>query len=170
MRAVAIGLGANLGDPAAQMRRALGALVFSGVLQQLRCSPFVRSPALQRPDDPEPAPDYCNAVALGLTPLAPMELLAALKSLEAQAGRDFSAPRWSSRELDLDLLDCADCCMEEAELRLPHPGIAQRDFVLQPWLALDPKARLADGRPLAELASRLKSAALPLWEPLAVPR
>jgi 2-amino-4-hydroxy-6-hydroxymethyldihydropteridine diphosphokinase len=113
-------------------------------------------------------PDYCNAVALGRTCLGAASLLAFLHAIEAEQGRQRTpAKRWSARVLDLDLLTFADEVHATAKLSLPHPGIAQRNFVVLPWLSIDPDACLPDGRRLAELARGMPR--LPSWQDSVAP-
>lgn len=83
-------------------------------------------------------PDYLNAVATGRTGLAPLELLALLGRLQAQAGRDPLGERNGPRTLDLDLLLYGDRVIELPGLVVPHPRLAARRFVLAPLADLVP--------------------------------
>jgi 2-amino-4-hydroxy-6-hydroxymethyldihydropteridine diphosphokinase len=67
-----------------------------------------------------------------LTRLPPLDLLAALKLIERDAGRRPGGRRWGPRELDLDLLVYSNEVLELPGLIVPHPGIAERNFVLFP--------------------------------------
>lgn len=68
--------------------------------------------------------------------MSPEVLLPILKQAEESAGRDFSAPRWSDRPLDLDILIWDEKIIHTPHLTIPHPGIAERDFVLKPLAEL----------------------------------
>jgi 2-amino-4-hydroxy-6-hydroxymethyldihydropteridine diphosphokinase len=83
-------------------------------------------------------PDFVNAVAGLLTRLEPAAFLAALKDLEARLGREAPVVRWGPRRIDLDLLVLGGSRVESPELRLPHPGIAERAFVLVPLAEIAP--------------------------------
>jgi len=130
----AIGLGANLGDAAAALRAATQAIAALPSTRSLRRSALYRSAPLDAP-----GPDYLNAVAVVETTLAPAALLAALQAIEQQQGR--TRPyRHAPRSLDLDLLLCGDLVVDTPALRLPHPRLHQRAFVLLPLLEVWPDA------------------------------
>ncbi len=81
---------------------------------------------------PQDQPAFVNAVAGLVTTLAPRELLAGLQAIEQRMGRTDPAVRWGPRVIDLDLLMVGDLQSDEPGLRLPHPGLHQRNFVLYP--------------------------------------
>jgi 2-amino-4-hydroxy-6-hydroxymethyldihydropteridine diphosphokinase len=123
-----VGVGSNLREPAAQVLRALDAL---GRVPATRL--VVRSPLYHTPpfgDVVQPA--FVNAAAGLLTQLSPEELLAALRALEKELGREPPRERWGPRVIDLDLLVVGAERRASGALTLPHPGIAERDFVLYP--------------------------------------
>jgi 2-amino-4-hydroxy-6-hydroxymethyldihydropteridine diphosphokinase len=100
-------------------------------------SPLYRSPAWPDPKDPP----YVNAAASFQTVLSPEALLAGLQAIEAGFGRLRSADpalRYGPRTLDLDLLAVGEGVRASAELTLPHPRIAERDFVLLPLRDIAP--------------------------------
>ena len=86
-----------------------------------------------------PQPDYLNAVVELSTSLSPTDLLAELKAVEARVGRT-PAERWGPREIDLDLLLYGEEEIEDGRLRVPHPEMAARAFVLVPLHDLAPDA------------------------------
>jgi 2-amino-4-hydroxy-6-hydroxymethyldihydropteridine diphosphokinase len=128
-----VGLGSNLDDPTGQVRRALLELAQLAESRLLRHSGLYRSP----PMGPQDQPPYVNAVAMLQTALAPLELLDALQALERAHGRRRTT-RWGPRTLDLDLLLYGDLQIEHPRLRVPHPGMAQRAFVLVPMAEIAP--------------------------------
>jgi 2-amino-4-hydroxy-6-hydroxymethyldihydropteridine diphosphokinase len=87
---------------------------------------------------PADQPDFCNAVAGVLTELDPHALHATLRALELQMGREPSRERWGPRVIDLDLLAYGEQRCTGPELTIPHPGVAERHFVLQPWCEIAP--------------------------------
>lgn len=128
-----IGLGSNLSDPGRQVRSALGTLSEHHAIQLLRHSALYLSP----PMGPADQPDYVNAVAALETRLAPHRLLDLLQAIEQQQGR-VRGERWGPRTLDLDILLYGDRLISDARLTLPHPGIAERAFVLYPLQEIAP--------------------------------
>jgi 2-amino-4-hydroxy-6-hydroxymethyldihydropteridine diphosphokinase len=129
-----VALGSNLDGPEAQVARAFDALAeLPATRLQLRSSRY-RS----RPLGPVPQPDFVNAVAALLTQLEAPALLRELKALEARLGRAAPVVRWGPRVIDLDLLVHGQARSNDASLTLPHPGLAQRDFVLVPLAEICP--------------------------------
>jgi len=129
-----IGLGSNLGDREGQIRAALEAIA------DLPDTDLVRVSSLY---DTEPAgevdqPNFLNAAALVDTELEPRQLLWNLLLIEKRLGRVRTQP-WGPRTIDLDLLLYGDEIVEEDDLRVPHPEIIRRSFVLVPLVELDPR-------------------------------
>jgi len=85
-----------------------------------------------------PQPDFLNAVAAGVTRLAPLALLGFLRDLERSAGRVRTAERDGPRPLDLDLLLYGDLEIDLPGLVVPHPRLRERRFVLAPLADLRP--------------------------------
>lgn len=154
-----IGLGANLGEPLAQLRAAVAALAALPGSTLAAVSPLYRSAPL----GPAGQPDYYNAVAALDTPLPPHALLAALQAIETAQGR-VRLERWGPRTLDLDLLLYGADVIATPDLTVPHAELAQRCFVLVPLHDLAPALVLPDGRPLAQLAVHTDRTGLILHE------
>lgn len=123
-----VGIGSNLDDPVAQVRRAIVALAGLPRSRCQRASSLYRTPPWGRTDQPS----FINAVAELETALSPRDLLAGLIAIEAAAGRVRDKDRWGPRVLDLDLLLYAQRCIEERDLQVPHPHLHERAFVLLP--------------------------------------
>ncbi|HEV7740869.1 MAG TPA: 2-amino-4-hydroxy-6-hydroxymethyldihydropteridine diphosphokinase [Pseudolysinimonas sp.] len=152
-----IAFGANQGDRAATIHAAATELAQAQGVELTAISSLHETVAL-RPDGPDPdAPAYLNAVALIRTTLTPDALLALLHEIESDHGR-VRAERWGDRTLDLDLVDFAGVQLDRDGLTLPHPRAAERDFVLRPWLEIDPDAVLAGRGRVADLMAALDSA------------
>lgn len=147
-----VGLGSNLGDPAARLRAALDAIAALPGVTALVASPFYRT----APFGPVEQPDFVNAVAGLLTTQGPEELHAALRGLEQRLGRSPPRERWGPREIDLDLLVHGDARRDGAALSLPHPGIPQRDFVLYPLRDIAPDLVVPGAGRVRELAARVE--------------
>lgn len=130
-----IGLGANLGEPVAQVRRALAGLAELDEVEVLRVSRLYRNPPL----GPKEQPWYVNAVAQVRTRLTTEELLRALRRLETALGR-VRREHWGPRIIDLDLLLFDGEVVNTAGLVLPHPEMHRRAFVLVPLAEIAPEA------------------------------
>jgi 2-amino-4-hydroxy-6-hydroxymethyldihydropteridine diphosphokinase len=151
-----VALGSNLDDPGAQVLRALDALgTLRGSRLVLRSSLY-RSP----PFGPVPQPAFVNAVAGLLTTLEPRAMLAELKSLETVLGRETPVVRWGPRRIDLDLLVHGSSRIDEAELRLPHPGLPERAFVLVPLAEIAPDLEVPGVGRVRALAARVDASGL----------
>jgi 2-amino-4-hydroxy-6-hydroxymethyldihydropteridine diphosphokinase len=145
-----IGVGSNLADPAAQVRSALDQMAKIRRTRLVARSSLYRNP----PMGPVEQPDFVNAVAGLLTQLSPRELLNELQDAERAAGRQReSSVRWGPRPLDLDLLSYGLQRVEERGLTVPHPGIAQRNFVLLPLAEVAPGLQIPGLPPLRFLAA-----------------
>lgn len=153
-----IGLGANLGDPSAQILAALASLAANRCIELIARSRLWRSKAI----GPQPQPDYCNAVAVLETSLAPERLLDWLQDLEDAAGRT-REQRWGPRVLDLDLLYVDGARRRTTRLTLPHPQIAHRAFVLVPWAEIAPRLRVPGVGEIGALAAACDHGGLEPW-------
>ncbi|WP_444887084.1 2-amino-4-hydroxy-6-hydroxymethyldihydropteridine diphosphokinase [Microbulbifer sp. JMSA008] len=146
MEKVFIGLGSNLSEPQKQLRSALAAMEEIPDCRLLRCSSFYHS----APIGPGEQPDYVNAVVELECALTPIELLDQLQTIEQAHGRERSV-RWGARTLDLDVLLFGEQQLDETRLQVPHPRMAERNFVLQPLAELDPQLQLPSGERLQQL-------------------
>ena len=132
-----VGLGGNLGDAAVVLREALVELDGMPRTRLLRASRLYRTPAWGLREQP----DFINAAALLETRLPARELLDELLLIERNHGRDREAEtRWGPRTLDLDLLLYGDAVIDEPGLRVPHPNLHERAFVLLPLREIAPDA------------------------------
>lgn len=153
-----IGLGANVagpwGEPKATVENAAGRLAGIGVVQ---LSPLYRTVPLYRTRQAQ----FINGALLLDSDLVPRELLPLLKSLEREAGRAISAPRYGPRALDLDILLADRIVLHSADLNVPHPRLHERAFALRPLLDLIPGAiHPITGRLLADHLTDLESSEL----------
>ncbi|WP_237055198.1 2-amino-4-hydroxy-6-hydroxymethyldihydropteridine diphosphokinase [Microbulbifer sediminum] len=144
-----IGLGSNLSDPQRQLNAALTAIDSISGTRLLRCSSFYCS----APVGPGEQPDYINAVAEIETVLPPHGLLDQLQAIEAGQGREREI-RWGARTLDLDILLFGEKILDTERLHVPHPRMAERNFVLLPLAELAPALVLPTGESLAALLQR----------------
>jgi 2-amino-4-hydroxy-6-hydroxymethyldihydropteridine diphosphokinase len=128
-----VGIGSNQDDPERQVRRAIAAL------QELPRTDLVVRSSLYRsaPFGPVKQPDFVNAVAQLETELDAAGLFRQLQAIEQRQGR-LRGKRWGPRIIDLDLLVFADQVIGTKVLNVPHPGIAERNFVLLPLQEIAP--------------------------------
>ncbi len=150
MAHVYLSFGSNLGNRDALIQTALAALPKATAGRLLAVSRLYETAPWGVTDQPP----FLNGVALLDTPLAPPDLLAALKGLEAAAGRQ-AGPRWGPRPLDLDILLYNDLHLTTPTLTIPHPRLLERRFVLQPLADLWPPDRPLFGAPLADHLARV---------------
>jgi 2-amino-4-hydroxy-6-hydroxymethyldihydropteridine diphosphokinase len=129
-----VGVGSNLQEPRAQVVRALEALARLPTTRLVARSPLYHTP----PFGEVVQPAFVNAVAGLMTQLTPEEMLDALRRLEKELGREPPRERWGPRLIDLDLLVVGAEKHATETLKLPHPGIAERDFVLYPLADIAP--------------------------------
>ena len=142
---VYIGLGSNLEDPHAQITQALQELDSLTECQLISVSPRYKSEAVGPPQ-----PDYINAVACIQTTLTPLALLDALQALE-QDHRRVRSEHWGPRTLDLDILLWDKATIACERLRIPHPYLKERSFVVLPLFDIAPHLILPCETPLAQL-------------------
>jgi 2-amino-4-hydroxy-6-hydroxymethyldihydropteridine diphosphokinase len=143
-----VGLGANLGDREAAIRRAaelLGARRLSSIRET-------------EPWGYAEQPLFLNAVAEIETGLAPRKLLERLLEIERSLGRRREGPRWGPRTIDLDLLLYGDEVVDEPGLSVPHPRAHERVFVLEPLAELDPSLKIPGKGTVSSLLAGLQSA------------
>jgi len=141
-----LSVGSNMGDRLAYLRSAL---------DRMRPCVDAVSPVYETPPwGPVSQPDYLNAVILASDDTAdPPVWLARAHAAEDAAGR-VRDQRWGPRTLDVDVIAVDDIELDDPDLTLPHPLAAERAFVLVPWLAVDPEARLSGGS-VADLVAQL---------------
>jgi 2-amino-4-hydroxy-6-hydroxymethyldihydropteridine diphosphokinase len=150
-----LGLGSNVGDRRAHLQAAVLALPQEGI-EVLACSStYDTDPVGELLDQPA----FLNACLRVRSELEPLELLGAVKRLEAQLGRVGSTVRHGPRTIDIDILLLGELELRVERMQLPHAQLLARRFVLIPALELDFELRTPDGRRLADAL-----AALPLDE------
>jgi 2-amino-4-hydroxy-6-hydroxymethyldihydropteridine diphosphokinase len=141
-----LGLGSNVGEREEHLRAALRLLSEHGVVVDAVSSVYETEPVGEILDQP----DFLNAAARIATSLEPEALLDVCKAIEVEQGRMLAGPRHGPRPLDIDLLLIGELELNTDRLRLPHPEVTARRFVLMPLLELDPELTLPDGTRLGE--------------------
>jgi 2-amino-4-hydroxy-6-hydroxymethyldihydropteridine diphosphokinase len=132
-----VAIGSNLESPRDRVLEAmerLGALSAPNAL--LRSHLYV-----SRPLGPQDQPDFVNAAAGLLTQDSPQALLARLLEIERSMGRK-RRERWGPRVIDLDLVWMVDAAVDEPRLKVPHPGVSTRNFVLYPLADIAPTIKI----------------------------
>jgi 2-amino-4-hydroxy-6-hydroxymethyldihydropteridine diphosphokinase len=146
-----IGLGSNLGDREASLRRALAALAAEPDVELVAVSAFRETDPVGYADQPR----FLNAAAEIETTLSPRELLEQLLAIERSLGRTRAGPRFGPRTIDLDLLVHGDEVVDEPGLAVPHARLHERRFALEPLAELAPGLVVPGRGSVEELLSRL---------------
>ena len=128
-----VALGSNLGDKEANLRKALELLQERGV-EIVKTSTFISTEPYGVTDQPQ----FLNGVCEVRTSMVPLALLHTLLEIEQEMGR-VRLRHWGERNIDLDLLLYEDVVMDTPELKLPHPDMQNRDFVLLPLAEIAPE-------------------------------
>jgi len=158
---ILLAFGANLGDRGETILAAQRELAGAEGISGFRASPLRETVALKL-DGPDPdAPRYLNGVALAETTLTAHELLDLMQEAETRHGRVRDV-RWGDRTLDIDLILYGGRVIADERLTVPHPRAHERDFVLSPWLDLDPDAVLMGHGRVDALLQRIGDSTAPL--------
>lgn len=140
-----IGLGSNMSNPKRQVQLAIETLSQNFTVIATS-SLYQTSPVGEIPQD-----DFINAVVAIETELSPQALLVKLLALEKAQGRRRDGTRWGPRIIDLDILLYGNEEIDEVGLKVPHPELLKRSFVLTPLLEIAPKVTLPNGRSIKEI-------------------
>ena len=148
-----IGLGSNLGDRHETLMRALDALSRDPAIHVVAVSAFRETDPVGVVEQPR----FVNAAAVVETDLPPRVLLERILTVERELGRVRGPQRHGPRTVDLDLLLYGDEVVAEPGLRVPHPRLHEREFVLEPLHELDPTAVVPGHGPVDVLLRRVRS-------------
>jgi len=129
---VRLALGSNLGDREDHLRMARR-LIEDQLLAKMKSSPIHETEPVGPPQG-----KYLNQVVSGESSLTPREVLLSCLQIEKQLGRE-RTELWGPRIIDIDILTYGDEQIEEPSLRIPHPRLVERSFVLAPWADLEPE-------------------------------
>ncbi len=170
MRSGLLGLGSNVGDRRAHLQAAVDALPSVGVRVTAASSLYDTDPVGEVLDQPS----FLNACVLVETELEPLELLDAVKRLEAELGRASGGVRHGPRAIDIDILLLGELTLAHEHMTLPHEQVLNRRFVLIPGLELDFELVTPDGQRLADALAvlpvsegvRWAGPPLSLWPPV----
>ncbi|KUF06445.1 2-amino-4-hydroxy-6-hydroxymethyldihydropteridine diphosphokinase [Leucobacter sp. G161] len=160
---VLFAFGSNLGGRGDTIRAAQRELAATEGIANFTASPLRETVALTLAGPDPLAPKYVNGVAVADTTLGPHALLDVMQRLEHEFGR-VRGERWADRTLDIDLILFGGRVISDERLTVPHPRAHERDFVLAPWLALDPNAVLMGHGRVAELLERIGDTTAPFAE------
>ena len=155
LESVYIALGANLDDPAAQVRAAVEELAMLPGTRLAAVSSFYSNPAVGYVDQPE----FVNAVAKIETALTPRTLLDHLLAIERRFGRTREFQN-APRTLDLDIVVYGSQVVDEPGLTIPHPRMHERAFVLVPLLEIEPELVVPGRGPVRALVRGVDTGSL----------
>lgn len=145
-----LALGTNLGEREQHLQDALRALAATDGLELVWTGPVLETAPVGGPADQG---RFLNSVIGVRTVLGPFALLRAAQNTEHAAHRE-RLVRWGPRTLDVDVITYGDWLSEDPELTVPHPRAHERAFVLAPWHAARPQARLPGEGPIEALLAR----------------
>lgn len=146
---VFLGLGTNIGDRKANLKQALRLLEEAGLEIEKVSSIYETEPIGVEDQD-----WFYNMVVKAQTDLLPQDLLKTTKKIEKEMGREPSE-KWGPRLIDIDILMYEDLQLDSevnqiGQLRVPHPELRNRAFVVVPLLEIEPQATLPDGHQISE--------------------
>lgn len=161
-----LGLGSNVGERRDHLQAAIDALPGAGMEVLASSSVYDTDPVGEVLDQPS----FLNACVLVATELEPLDLLDAVKRLEADLGRAAGGIRHGPRSIDIDVLLLGDVELEHERMTLPHEQVFSRRFVLVPALELDFELATPDGRRLSDALAALPVSEGVRWSgpPLAI--
>ncbi|HEY4918077.1 MAG TPA: 2-amino-4-hydroxy-6-hydroxymethyldihydropteridine diphosphokinase [Solirubrobacteraceae bacterium] len=128
-----LGLGSNVGDRRSHLQAAVDALPGAGIEVLASSSTYDTDPVGEILDQSS----FLNACLRVRTPLAPLQVLDAVKQLERELGRSAGGPRHGPRAIDIDILLLGELQLSHERMTLPHEQLLSRRFVLIPALELD---------------------------------
>jgi len=135
-----LGLGANIGDRELNLRGAVELLSDHPKIRVIKVSSIFQTSPMNYPDQPF----FLNIALEVRTSLTPEELLRTCKQVERDVGREENF-RFGPRKIDIDILLYDEMKIDEEGLKIPHPRMLLRKFVLIPLLEINEEIRLPDG-------------------------
>ncbi len=150
MKAV-IALGSNLENRRLNLDIAITKL--EELLGELTVSPYFETKPVGGPAQD----DFINAVVIANSQLPANQLLTELLAIEDEMGR-VREEHWGPRIIDLDLIVHGNQVIDTVFLKLPHPLAASREFVLEPWLSIDPDGEIPGKGSIKSLLASIQSA------------
>lgn len=152
-----LGLGSNLGDPVANIDFACEKLSKLAALDLVKVSPLYQSSAMTLITDgtdgtDEVQPNYVNATVKCLVSCPPPQLLSIAKSIEQEMGRIADEVKWGARIIDIDILFIKGFALQTPDLKIPHPGLTLRPFVLYPLRDIEPELQLTTEKTVSDYA------------------
>ena len=133
-----LGLGSNIGDRYQNLKTGIHQLDDHPHIWVTAQSHIYQSPAMYQTDQD----DFYNMVVEIDTNLIPLDLLIEIKKIELKAGRILETKKNMPRVFDIDILAIGDLKIQSELLKIPHPGISERKFVLKPWTDIAPEFTL----------------------------
>jgi 2-amino-4-hydroxy-6-hydroxymethyldihydropteridine diphosphokinase len=153
VRRAVLGLGSNMGDRLDYLQGAVDALADSPEIWPVKVSSVYEAEPV---GGPEEQMSYLNAVLIVDTTLSARTLLERAIAIEDAFDRVRDV-RWGPRTLDIDILALSDRVLNDADLTVPHPRIAERAFVLVPWAEIDPDFEVPGAGRVADLLGRVST-------------
>ncbi len=150
MEKVFLGLGSNIGDKKSNILKAVK--ILSKEIKNIKVASFYISKAVGYTDQN----DFVNTVLKGYTELSPYQLLQFCQFVEKEVGRIYRF-KWGPREIDIDILTYGNLVINSEDLKIPHPFLEERDFVLIPLRDIEPNfVHPVSKKKLEELIKNIK--------------
>lgn len=136
-----IGIGSNLVDRKKNCEEAIFSLSQNPSIKNIIKSRWYETKAIVHKSNNKVGnvPNFINGVAKIETDLSPSELLVLLQKIETSMGRIRTGKKWEPRIIDLDILFYDDLILETLNLKIPHPELHKRMFVLEPICDIAPE-------------------------------
>lgn len=154
LRRAALALGSNLGDRLEYLQAAVDALTDSPEIVPVAVSSVYETEPVGGPAE---QPAFLNAVLVVDTTLSPRSLMERCQAAEDAFGRTRDVPK-GPRTLDVDVLAVGEGTVDDQDLQVPHPRLAERAFVLVPWAEVDPDFAVPGLGSVSELAAAVSHA------------
>lgn len=129
-----LGLGSNIGDAKSHVKEAISSIAQSGNIKLIKSASFYLTKAWGHTDQN----DFINTVVLITTRLTPIQLLKSMQKIENDMGRE-RKEKWGPRIIDIDILLYHDFVVNQQQLKIPHPYLTHRSFVLAPLFEIKPQ-------------------------------
>jgi 2-amino-4-hydroxy-6-hydroxymethyldihydropteridine diphosphokinase len=145
---IVLALGSNLGNRESNIEEAVSEL--ENIIEITHLSTLHETAPVGGPAQG----DYLNAVLMGESELTPYELLAQTSKIESELGR-VREVRNGPRTIDIDIIVFGEALIDTLDLQIPHPRAHEREFVLAPWLEIDPEAQIPGRGSVAKILAEL---------------
>ena len=165
MKKIYLGLGSNLGDSLILLKQAVQ-LIDEKIGKVEKISKVYLSAPMNHPDNPNLRQnDYYNMVLTCISGLTPHDVKSCTQKIEKDLGLDrVKKSHWGPREIDIDILAFERDVIDDEDLKIPHPGLVERDFVIYPLSEIDPDfVHPISGKNIKQLIIEYEKSSKPIY-------